>query len=42
MRAAQGAGDTLKTKKYAGELLTLAKGAAPGRPEITEAQKYAK
>ena len=42
MRAAQGAGDTVKTKKYAGELLTLAKGAAPGRPEITEAQKYAK
>jgi len=42
MRAAQGAGDTVKTKKYAGGLLTLAKGAAPGRPEITEAQKYAK
>jgi tetratricopeptide (TPR) repeat protein len=42
MRAAQAAGDTAKAKKYAGNLLTLAKAAAPGRPEITEAQKLGK
>jgi tetratricopeptide (TPR) repeat protein len=42
MQAAHAAGDTVKAKKYAGELLTLAKTAAPGRPEISEAQKYAK
>jgi tetratricopeptide (TPR) repeat protein len=42
MRAAHAAGDPVKTKKYAGELLTLTKTATPGRPEISEAQKYAK
>jgi hypothetical protein len=42
MRAAQAAGDTAKAKKYAGDLLTLTKGATPGRPEIAEAQKLMK
>jgi hypothetical protein len=40
MRAAQAAGDTAKAKKYAGTLLTLAKGSS--RPEIAEAQKLIK
>jgi hypothetical protein len=39
MHAAQAAGDTAKARKYAGSLLTLAKGAT--RPEISEAQKIA-
>jgi hypothetical protein len=42
MRAAQAAGDTARAKKYAGNLLTLAKAASPGRPEIAEAQKLGK
>ena len=42
MRAAQAAGDAAKAKKYAGDLLTLTKGATPGRPEIAEAQKLMK
>jgi hypothetical protein len=40
MRAAQAAGDTAKAKKYAGNLLALAKGSS--RPEIAEAQKLGK
>jgi hypothetical protein len=42
MRAAQAAKDAAKTRQYAGRLLTMAKGAAPGRPEIAEAQKLVK
>jgi hypothetical protein len=40
MHAAQAAGDTAKARKYAGNLLTLAKGAT--RPEMSEAQKMVK
>jgi hypothetical protein len=42
MRAAQAANNTAKAKKYAVDLLALAKSASPGRPEIEEAKKLAK
>ncbi len=42
LRAAVAAKDTVRARKYAASLLTLAKGAAPGRPEISEAQKLVK
>jgi len=42
MMAAQVSGNTAKAKKYATDLLALAKTAAPGRPQIAEAQKLAR
>jgi tetratricopeptide (TPR) repeat protein len=42
MKAADKAGDRAKTRKYANELLALAKNAAPGRPDLTEARRLAK
>ena len=39
MQAAQAANDTVKAKKYATDLLALAKTAKPGRPEIQTAMK---
>ncbi len=42
MRAADAAGDRAKARKYATDLLALAKTAAPGRPDLTEAKRLAK
>ena len=41
MRAAQAAGDSAAAKKHASALLSLAKNATPGRPELTDARKLA-
>jgi hypothetical protein len=42
MKAADKAGDRAKARKYAANLLALAKSAAPGRPDLTEARRLAK
>ena len=42
MRAAEAARDFGKAKKYATELVALAKTAQPGRPEIVDAKRLMK
>ena len=39
MSAADQSGDAAKAKKYASQLLQLAKSASPGRPEIDKARQ---
>ena len=42
MRAAEQAGDSAKARRHAKQLLTLAKSAAPGRPEIDQARQLSR
>ena len=42
MRAAEQAGDSAKARRYAKQLLMLAKSAAPGRPEIDKARQLSR
>ena len=39
MQAADRAGDAVKAKQYASQLLALAKSASPGRPDIDKAKQ---